>query len=442
MRGSRQTVLVGLFLAGCFGDDGGDAAGGAETTVDASASGGSPSEADAALPSEAVGLTAIKLLPEAPQIQPGRSRQMQAMGEYGGASKDITGAVTWTSSDTSVAIVENEGRDKGRVHVEKIGSVTITATLGDISGEVRLGKACQYPDYDLRMALGQSIPPMYWENAYTGDGRQVTYKLEDVACDEDVSVIVFVLGAAWCGACSAYSMRLNAEAEAFEAAGGRIVYVELQDMNYEPTDSHFAYEHLSTLIGNGPGIRVGDLDTRPGNLFLTNNAEVQGLPTVYIVRRRDMTVITTADIIGDRSLVDVALDPEADWQNPPPVEFHGNCGPADEEPGEPNDSPAQATPLALGDTVQGGVCEAIGDFYQVGEAGPWQFELDFDAGQADLDIYVWDPATNEPLRVNGNIIGSEGTTGHEAFQHSGPALVKVLGFRQASTTYSLKLTTP
>jgi hypothetical protein len=102
----------------------------------------------------------------------------------------------------------------------------------------------------------------------------VTYKLEDVACDEDVSVIVFVLGAAWCGACSAYSMRLNAEAEAFEAAGGRIVYVELQDMNYEPTDSHFAYEHLSTLIGNGPGIRVGDLDTRPGNLFLTNNAEL------------------------------------------------------------------------------------------------------------------------------------------------------------------------
>jgi hypothetical protein len=56
---------------------------------------------------------------------------------------------------------------------------------------------------------------------------------------------------------------------------------------------------------------------------------------------------------------------------------------------------------------------------------------------------VWDAAHDEPLRVNGNVVGSEGTTDHEEFvQHRGPTLVKVLGFRQASTTYSLKLTTP
>ena len=445
IRGLVWTLAVpgGLVLLSCSGTDGDEAAGGAGGALDAITVGsGGATPGDAGLPPEAVGLVSLSILPAAPQIQPGRSRQLQALGDYGGASRDITAQVTWTTSDPTIAHVENEGREKGRVHVSKVGSVTIMATLGGVSAEIHLGKACQYPEYDLRMALGQAIPPMYWDEARTGDGRTVAYKLEDVACDEDVSIIVFVLGAAWCGACSAYAVRLNDEADALEAAGGRLVDGEDQDANYEPTTSQFAYEYLSTLIGNGPGIRVGDLDTRPGELFLTNNAEVSALPTVYIVRRRDMTVITTADILGDRSLVEVAMDPEADWQNPPPVEFHGNCGPADEEPGEPNDTPAQATPLALGDAVTGGVCDAVGDFYQVSEPGAWKLDLDFDAAQADLDVYVWDAGTNEPLRVNGNIIGSEGTTGHEGFQHQGPALVKVLGFRQASTKYALALGSP
>lgn len=445
----RVSAGAALFLLAQACSGGGDddgATGGAQPDAAlggaAGGAGGAGGGGEPGLPPEAVGLDAITILPEAPQIQPGRSRQLQAMGRYGDATRDITADVVWSSSDPSVATVENSGRDKGRVAVEKVGQVTISATLGPVTGSLTLGKACQYPEYDLRMALGQSIPPMFWEGARTADGQRITYKLEDVACDEDVSVIVFVLGAAWCGACSAYAMRLDAEAEAFEAAGGRIVYVELQDANSEPADSDFAYGHIGNLIGNGPGIRVGDLDTRPGELFLTNNAELTGLPTVYVVRRRDMTVITTADILGDRSLVDVAMDPEADWRNPPPLPFNGNCGPADEEPGEPNDTAGQATPLALGDTISGGVCDPAGDFYQVGEAGPWKLSLDFAAAEGDLDVYAWDAGADEPLRVAGNVVGSDGTGDHEEFVHQGPTLVRIVGFRQASTTYTLKLTTP
>jgi hypothetical protein len=445
-RRAPLSVLAVWALTGCGGADGDDAAGGAQPDAalggTAGGAGGDESGGGSPVAPEAVGLEAITILPEAPQIQPGRSRQLQAMGRYGDTTRDITAAVVWSSSDPTVATVENEGRDKGRVHVEKVGQVTISATLGEVTASLTLGKACQYPEYDLRMALGQSIPPMFWEGARTPDGQRITYKLEDVACDEDVSVVVFVLGAAWCGACSAYAMRLNAEADAFEAAGGRIVYVELQDANSEPADSDFAYGHLGNLIGDGPGIRVGDLDTRPGELFLTNNAELTGLPTVYVVRRRDMTVITTADILGDRSLVDVAMDPEADWQNPPPLPFNGNCGPADEEPGEPNDTAAQATPLALGDSIGGGVCDPAGDFYQIDEPGPWKLTLDFSAAEGDLDVYAWDTATDEPLRIAGNVVGSDGTGDHEEFVHQGPTLVRVVGFRQASTTYSLKLMTP
>ncbi len=432
-------TLPALLVSACgLGDNGvtdagpagADAAGGGVTSVDASAP-------------EAVGLSALRIAPDAPQIPVGRSRQLTVTGTYAdGTSKDLTQVVRWSTSDAAVATIENSGADKGRVHIEKTGHVTVTATLGEVSASIDIGKACQYPEFDLRMALGQAIPPMFWDTAYGPENTPISYKLEDVACDESVSVIVFVLGAGWCGACSAYAQRLNGEAAEFEAAGGRIVYVELQDANGEVADSKFAWEHLHELIGDGPGIRVGDMDTRPGNLFLTNNADVQGLPTVYVVRRSDMKVITTADILGDRPLVDVARQPDLDWEHPPEQVFMGNCGAADEEPGEPNDTPAQATPIRVGDVVHGGVCDATGDFYQVDADGPWLFTLNFSSAQADLDVYVWDADKDMPLRVNGDIVGSEGTGDTETFTHQGPALVKIMGFRRASTTYTLSLTTP
>jgi uncharacterized protein YjdB len=80
-------------------------------------------------------LSSISVTPANPSITVGATRQFTATGEYSdGSSHDITTQVTWSSSNTSFATVNNSGLATGVA----AGTVTISASLGGISGNTNL----------------------------------------------------------------------------------------------------------------------------------------------------------------------------------------------------------------------------------------------------------------------------------------------------------------
>jgi uncharacterized protein YjdB len=85
-------------------------------------------------------LVAIEVNPADPNIAKGTTRQFAATGIYTDAStQDLTRQVTWSSSDTSVASVSNAAGSNGMASALGVGSATISATLGAVSGNTALG---------------------------------------------------------------------------------------------------------------------------------------------------------------------------------------------------------------------------------------------------------------------------------------------------------------
>jgi uncharacterized protein YjdB len=80
-------------------------------------------------------LSSITVRPVNKKIAPFTSQQFQAIGTYtDGSTHNVTGQVSWTSSNTAVATIGGSGRAKALTQ----GSTTITATLGSISGSSTL----------------------------------------------------------------------------------------------------------------------------------------------------------------------------------------------------------------------------------------------------------------------------------------------------------------
>jgi uncharacterized protein YjdB len=80
-------------------------------------------------------LSSITVRPVNNKIAPFTSQQFQAIGTYtDGSTHNVTGQVSWTSSNTAVATIGGSGRAKALTP----GSTTITATLGSISGSSTL----------------------------------------------------------------------------------------------------------------------------------------------------------------------------------------------------------------------------------------------------------------------------------------------------------------
>ena len=76
-------------------------------------------------------LTSITVTPATPSVSVGSTRQMTATGTYDdGSTKNITGSVTWSSDDNTVATVSGAGL----VTAVAAGTVSITATSATISG--------------------------------------------------------------------------------------------------------------------------------------------------------------------------------------------------------------------------------------------------------------------------------------------------------------------
>ena len=80
-------------------------------------------------------LSSITVRPAKKKIAPLTSQQFQAIGTYtDGSTHNVTGQVSWTSSNTAVATIGGSGRAKALTP----GSTTITATLSSISGSSTL----------------------------------------------------------------------------------------------------------------------------------------------------------------------------------------------------------------------------------------------------------------------------------------------------------------
>jgi 6-phosphogluconolactonase (cycloisomerase 2 family) len=84
-------------------------------------------------------LVSIALIPANPSIANGTQQQFAATGTYTDTSThDVTTAVTWSSSDTTVATISNAAGSNGLATSVGQGTVTISATLGTIAGSTGL----------------------------------------------------------------------------------------------------------------------------------------------------------------------------------------------------------------------------------------------------------------------------------------------------------------
>jgi Bacterial Ig-like domain (group 2)/PQQ-like domain len=81
-------------------------------------------------------LTGLQVVPANPALTPGTAQQLSATGIYSdGSTRDFTAAVTWSSSDGSVATVS----PSGLVTAVAAGSANITAATGAVTGTTSVG---------------------------------------------------------------------------------------------------------------------------------------------------------------------------------------------------------------------------------------------------------------------------------------------------------------
>ena len=446
MRLLLLSLVLGLSVFGCAPSGGG---GGGNNEDPGGEGEGGEGEGMVELPPEAEGLVAIDIGPKRAMLRAGVPQQFNAIGKYDGAADvDISHLVTWTSSDESILSFDDDTKP-GNATVHSDGRVSISAKLGEISGTLGFGSC--YPDYDgtVNLDWGHVMPPLSWDGAYKPDGTTFLFSLEDVYCDNDrygnYSIIIMIVGAGWCGACSAFAQRLAPRSAAIEAAGGLIVYLEIEDSNGDPATSEWAQEHLSRLIQDAPGIRVGDDDGRVWGLptpgVVRGAGIARSLPTVFVVRRSDMSVIANQNVSNfELPFIEIAENPDHDWSQPPVPMFENKCDGPD-EPFEPNDTVADAKTLPVGETVNGGICTEGADFYQVDVQGDWRIDMALNHAVGDLDVVVWNVERETALAgADGRSVGSESASDMESFTHSGPAIIRVFGFGGTSADYELTLT--
>ena len=84
-------------------------------------------------------LVSIAVTPMNSSIAIGTTAQFTAIGTYSdNSTRDLTTSVTWSSSAKSVALISNAVRSKGKATLVAVGTTTITAKSGRISGSTPL----------------------------------------------------------------------------------------------------------------------------------------------------------------------------------------------------------------------------------------------------------------------------------------------------------------
>jgi len=84
-------------------------------------------------------LVSIAVTPSNPSLARGTSRQFTARGTYSdNSTQDLTASTTWSSSNAAIAAISNAAGSKGSASALTMGTVTITATSGAVSGSTSL----------------------------------------------------------------------------------------------------------------------------------------------------------------------------------------------------------------------------------------------------------------------------------------------------------------
>ena len=375
----------------------------------------------------------------APRLSLGTQAQLVVHGGYSDASiRVLSEGVTFKSSDETIATVS----EAGLVTSVKTGKAMITAEYMSISGSVEIEVFCSYVSATDSLSLGQLSPNMRWVGAYGENDEKIDFSMEEFHCSEKYArytTVNFIIGTGWCGFCPEFVRYVNSIHPELDAAGGLVVYAEVQDKernsvtNDDANDIINGYFDMGGVTSNGPGIRIGDGETMPS--ALTFQRSIEAYPSALVVRRRDLKTIAYQrggnqgfDFIG------FARDPDL-------TGFINNCADGDEEASEPNDTVDKAAPLAIGDNLEAGICNDAPDFYQITHEGAWRLVVEFDHNLGDLDAYVWDTMTNTSFKdAAGRAVGSATSNSNETFEHSGPAIIRVGGFGNASAPYRIKLT--
>lgn len=331
---------------------------------------------------------------------------------------------------------------------EDAGTDTADAMGTDAVADVPVEEVCYYPS-PVGFARGLAFPDYSWEAVYA-DGTPVTFDLYDFFCDDEAwgqyETVLFLITTDWCPNCPAYIQWIDALSDQLEENGMLVFYLDVQNSSGGTAYTDGANQHIGNYTPNGSGIRAGDGNNLIQIDGVLNSGLVEYFPTSFVVRRDDMSLIADQrDTSYYLPLVEIAMDPTADWSSPPEPgivpEFPANCEDADEEEFEPNNTVDEAGGISGTTTIEGGVCDSQPDYYDITIEGDWQATLEFTHALGDLDMYIWDVEAQGPMQgEDGSAIGSDSTTDNEEFTYSGPAKLFIYGFRGATAPYTLTIT--
>lgn len=415
----------------------------------------------------------VQLAPGA-NFKVGETAQLVVLGTHeGGNQRPVTSGVTFDVNDPRVATVDNATEV---ATVLAGGPVQITAHVGDlVSAPLATKGTCDYPhapgNFSARPIEGRVMPHLVFSHARYGTGSQELlhdFDLNDVYCNadwKDTKVLIMYVGAGWCYPCTLFAQSLADQADDLKAAGAQIIMVEAQkDDELHPVVSDWSYgwQHISDISqGHGHGVPAGlvtgdsEIESPAGqacnspvqgsNCYFNNQqAYLTQFPSVFVVRTKDMKIIAD-QVTTYLPLLDIANNPDGDWSSNGGT-FNDNCQAADNTAHEPDDHPSDVnstTAVSVGTPITAGICKDNDtDIYSVNVSGDWTAKIDFINAVGNLDLYLWDPAKNQPLEVNGDIIASTTNDDHETIKYHGPGTIAVQGFSHASADYTLTVTSP
>ena len=231
----------------------------------------------------------IVVTPDALQVKQQGTTQLAANCTFSdGNSRDVTGEVTWSVDNDTLATIDNKGLLTG----VKQGTVNVTASLGLGTVTTPATVVCGYPGQSTRLVLEGMMPNIAWAGAYNPDGDIKELNLETFHCSDryqSYTTINFIIGTGWCPYCPAFMRELERISTQLEDAGGLLVYVEVQDEQRRQIGSDEANRIVNKYIQSDVGWRVGDTDSTPRRLVFSN--AVNAFPDAIVVRKSDMKVI-------------------------------------------------------------------------------------------------------------------------------------------------------
>lgn len=140
-------------------------------------------------------LLSIQLTADEESIQTGSSTQMHATGIYSdNTNEDITKQATWTSSDTSVAIVHNDAGNEGLVEGLNAGNTDIKADFSGIASTMQITVTAITLDHininGPRYVIVGTEGQYYAEGVYSdGSSKDMTTEVLWGATPQDVATI-------------------------------------------------------------------------------------------------------------------------------------------------------------------------------------------------------------------------------------------------------------